>query len=240
MWLLFSLIFMGDLPVMTAQQWLDKCIQYHDPDQQWASLGVRYLIHETLPNKENPRVINITFDPLTQYFLLDGTYKDKAVTREWSKGQTKATLEGQPITDPEQQKKYRITEKDLHFYYGYYTYLYGLPFNLRDSGAHLAEEVKTVDFEGRQAIALSVTYSGANDGEDWSFYLDPKTAAIIGCSFVRHPGDDRPDEHLVFEEEYRVGNLILPKKRYWYITETKKYLGLDDIQAHELLKNKKN
>ncbi len=130
------------------------------------------------------------------------------------------------------RERYRLSCEGIEWWRDYYGYLYGLPAKLQDPGTRLAADVETTTFQGKQVLALKVTYD-ADVGEDtWYFYVDPSTYALIGCRFY-HDESKNDGEYIVFEGEVVQDGLWLPKTRRWYMNADDAYLGADVIEAFE-------
>ena len=90
-------------------------------------------------------------------------------------------LDGSSEFTEEEQEKFGLTCPRLERTRNYYVYLWGMPMKLRDPGTLIGNEAKAVDFEGRPAQEVRVTYSEEVGSDVWYFYFDPEDQALIGC-----------------------------------------------------------
>ncbi len=203
LWIAAShLTVMGQQP--EAQQVLKKSIQYHDPKGTWRSFSHQLEFLSERPSGPD-RKSSVTIDNSRGFFQLEEDGNSMAITMD----KCEQIPEGK---DCDQVKRTR----------NYYLYLWGLPMKLTDEGTPLDSKVMEEEFDGTSCYVLRVPY----EQDIWYFYLDKSNYALIGYKFYK----DEPakkGEVIFLDEEVRVGDMRIPRKRRWYTTADNKFLGTD-------------
>lgn len=225
--LLFLTVCTAMLQAQTAKEILAKSINYHDPKGKWESGKFQLKLKESRPNGTF-RETNIKLDNRQQSFELTQKRDDRQVYRYVKGDQCENKLDGKTTFTEEEGKKFRLDCSYSPRMKDYYTYLYGLPMKLRDPGTILGEEVKTVEFDGRQLLQVRVTYEEAVGNDIWYFYFDPATYAMSGYRFY-HDESKNDGEYILISGEQKVGPMRLPKTRKWYTHKEDKLLGTDEL-----------
>ena len=216
---------------VSAADWLDRCMAYHDPDHLWTDFAYALELRESRPDG-TIRNVAVTLDKPGDRFVYEADINGERVFRSKIGDQVQVRFNDSAEIDPDTAKKYRLSENDVGFYKNYYLFLYGIPAKLKDPGAHMQKTAEKATFMGQSAMALTITYDPEVGQDTWTFYLNPESAALIGCRFTRVPGSTKPDEYIVFEGIYELGSMRLPKKRTWYITGEDRLLGSDELVGH--------
>lgn len=110
----------------------------------------------------------------------------------------------------------------------YYTYLWGLPIKLTDSGTILGKQVEMSEFNSKKAYKLRVSYDPNVGSDVWYFYFDPKSYKLLGYRFY-HDEAKNDGEYIYLEDEIKVAGMRLPKVRKWYTHQEDKFLGTDTL-----------
>lgn len=187
-----------------AQQVLEKSIQYHDPKGIWSSFNHQLEFLSERPNGADRKSL-VTIDNTKGFFKLEEDGNNMAIAMD----ACEQIPEGKNC---DQVKRTR----------NYYLYLWGLPMKLKDVGTPLESMVREEEFNGIFCYVLRVPY----DQDIWYFYFDKSNYALIGYMFYK----DEPakkGEVIFLDEEARIGELRIPKKRRWYNTADNKFLGTD-------------
>lgn len=225
---LFVLVlFSFSVAAQTAGDVLEKSIAYHDPKGLWETGKFKLKLKESRPNGTF-RETKITLDNRQQSFLLSQKREGRTIHRFVQGDQCENKLDGQTNFTPEEAKQFRLDCSYSSRMKDYYSYLYGLPMKLHDPGTYLDEEVKTVEFDGRQLLQLKVTYDPKVGKDIWYFYFDPNTFALSGYRFY-HDETKNDGEYILLSGEQKVGPLLLPKTRKWHTHQDEKFLGTDEL-----------
>ena len=217
----------------TGSSLLQKSIAYHDPEDNWQRFKARlYLIHTDTTGKGTPFEVEI--DNNTGYFShishKDGKEIVKGISPE---GTAFFLIDGREGISEEEREKYRLTPESAEGTRNFYLHLYGLPMKLTDSGTLVSDSVYNEHFHGEDYQVMQISYDPAVGKDAWSFYFNPKTAAMEAYSF--HWGEPEAGEYVLLEEEIVVNGIKIPKVRKWYFTKEDQYLGTDALlKAEEL------
>lgn len=213
---------------LTGLQLLDKAITYHDPNNNWSTFNGELLVTmETpkSPNRDSKIVINLPGD----YFYVNAIQDTLSTEFTIDKGICSIKFCGKSEFDETTAKKHRLSCERANMYKNYYTYLYGLPMKLKDSGTIIDNNVKRKTFKGKEYLTLKVTYDEAVGSDTWYFYFDPKTYAMEVYQFF-HDETKNDGEYILLTEEETINNIKMPKNRAWYYNKDDKYLGTDILK----------
>ena len=210
---------------LTANELLDKCIAYHDPEGKWANFKADFTIQmETL--KRPVRTTKIELDFPQQYFKSEVERGGVITTAEWKAGQCSHRLEGSTTFTAAQAKEHGLNCERTNKMRDYYVYLYGLPMKLKDPGTQLDSKVYTKTLKGVSYHCLKVTYDEKVGKDTWYFYLDKTTAQLRHYQFY-HNEAENDGEYILLSGEVNIGGIKMPKDRAWYMNADNRYLGSD-------------
>ena len=221
--LLSSLSFFGQQ--LTGDQLLKKAIEYHDPNDNWSAFKGNLSITMSTPDQKE-RVSDIILNLHKEYFQLI-TEKDGMIIQQiLDKKECQLTLNGSATISEEDQKKHKLTCERANMFKNYYTYLYGLPMKLKDSGTIIDEKTNRKTFKGKEYLVLKATYEKEVGEDIWYFYFDPETYAMEVYQFF-HDESKNDGEYILLTDEEVVSGIKMPKTRAWYYNKGDKYLGTD-------------
>jgi hypothetical protein len=212
----------------TASQLLEKTIQYHDPNDNWDTFNSTLKFGQETPDDSNA----------FRWAHINNTEGSFAFWQEKEEGKIKHfikdnvcehTVAGKADFSEETAKKYKLNCKRTQLWRDYYTYLYGLPMKLKDSGTLLSDAVLDTTFMDKSCWAISITYDEEVGKDKWYFYLDKSTFALIGYRFF-HDESKNDEEYIVLKEEAIVQGVRIPKVRSWYYNLDDKFLGTDILE----------
>ena len=210
---------------ISGTELLEKSIQYHDPEEEWAKLRMTYMFSESRPDG-SIRKTKVKINNKRNRFQLFQQRDSIHIYREIGKGNCTQKLNGSDTFSKELAEKYHLNCDYTKMIHGYYIYLWGLPSKLKDTGTIVHEKVETEDFQGMQAFKLKVTYADAVGKDTWYFYFDITSYALIGYRFY-HDESKNDGEYIMLEDEVVFKGLRIPKTRKWYYNKDDKYLGTD-------------
>ncbi len=190
---------------LTAEDILNKSLQYHDPNGNWERLKIELQFDEIQPTDsiEKIRKTKVWIDNSIGYFKLNRGGEEIHGVKIDSCFIEKGDI------DCDRAKRMR----------NYYLYLWGLPMKLRDSGTELNQQVSDTLWQEIPAYKLQVAY----EKDKWSYFFDKENFKMIGYSFVQQNGSG---EDILLESEIEIMGMRIPKKRSWY-TLSGKFLGTD-------------
>ncbi|MEL7121590.1 MAG: DUF6503 family protein [Bacteroidota bacterium] len=230
---LFAIVFLTfqilNAQSQSAEQVLQKSIQYHDPEGKWESGEFHFPLHESRPNGAY-RLTDVKLDNEIGEFELKQIRGKDRVYRYLSTEACDALWNYEPVTSKEQKERLRLNcDGGNEFYRNYYAYLYGLPMKLKDPGTIIDPQVKKKDFFGKKnLLEIKVTYEQEVGEDIWYFYFDPKTYALSGYRFY-HDEKANDGEYILLEGEITINGVKFPKERGWYTHKEGKYLGNDNL-----------
>ena len=219
----------------SAEEVLARTIAHHDPEGAWSSrpieieTQVRYGERIAAARGFAGHVETIRVDNAAGRFAYRATKGSARIEIDGRGDAFTARLDGSPEIAAADLETYRLGTERLPFWRDYFTFLYGLPMKLRDPGTRLDPETTRTVFEGREVLALRVTYAPEVGKDTWYFYVEPATFALVGCRFF-HDESTNDGEFLVFEAEVEGPHgLRLPKLRRWYVNRDREFLATDEI-----------
>jgi hypothetical protein len=221
----------------TAEAALERTLAHHDPAGVWASrpieLTVKVTYGERLAESRGyeSRTDRIRVDNAAGRFELASDRGGDKVEVVGRGDELSARLNGSADIDAATLDKHRLNAAQLPGWRDYFAYVFGLPMKLSDPGTVLDPDTRLTEFEGRDVLALRVTYDPEVGRDIWYFYLDPESFALVGCRFF-HDESKNDGEYIVYEGEIEGPNgLRLPKLRHWYVNAGGEFLATDDVVA---------
>lgn len=210
---------------LTGSELLEKAIAYHDPNQEWNSFKAALQVTMQTPNASD-RVSTIAMDFPASKFGLEVAKDGDTYAYTFDGDACEMTLNGSNEISEADAEKFRLSCDRGAMMRNYYTYLYGLPMKLRDSGTHLDPKVLTKTFMGKEYKVLKVTYDVEVGDDIWYFYFDPNTYAMEVYQFF-HDESKNDGEYILLSGMETVQGVLMPKTRKWYYNSNDKYLGTD-------------
>jgi hypothetical protein len=222
--LLFS---QGHAQEISGSELLNKAIAYHDPGNNYDTFKNTLVITTQTPDgKERKSTMKI--DATAQNFELKTVRNDKEVLYQITNDSVQFTLDGKSTFTDEEAKAYNLTKARAIFMKNYYTYLYGLPMKLKDSGTIIDPVVERKNFMGKEYLVLAVKYEEGVGKDAWFFYFDPTTYALKVYQFY-HDQTKNDGEYILLSEEEELSGIKIPKVRAWYLNKDEKYLATDTL-----------
>lgn len=218
---------------LTGEILLDKAINYHDPDGNWNTFNSTFKVRMETPNSSD-RLSTISINLPEDVFSLTATRDTITTKYTVNKGECTIGLNDSINISEETAKANNLSCERAVFMKDYYTYLYGLPMKLKDSGTHVDETVESKNFKGKDYLVLKAKYDKEVGTDIWYFYFNPETYAMEIYQFYRMDDDgnqkDDTGEYILLTEEAIVNGIKMPKKRAWYYNKDDKYLGTDILE----------
>lgn len=212
---------------LTGRELLDKAIEYHDPNGNWATFNGTLNVTMTIPNKPN-RDSEIQIDLPKEYFYVKATRGENTTEYTVSKESCEIAFNG--VKNPSEAilKEHKLSCDRANLYKNYYTYLYGLPMKLKDQGTKIHEKVEKKKFNGKEYLVLKVTYDESVGKDTWFFYFNPKTYAMEVYQFFKETKDS--GEYILLSDLETINEIKFPKTRAWYYNKNDGYLGTDTLK----------
>ena len=213
---------------MTGLQLLEKAIEYHDPDGNWATFSGTFNVTMKTPTKSD-RHSMIRVDLPNEYFNLFTTQDKTSYGYILDKEKCQIYYNSSIATEDEKIANNLSCER-AKMYQDYYTYLYGLPMKLKDPGTIIHNKVVLKKFKGKDYLVLKVSYEKEVGEDTWYFYFDPLTYAMEVYQFY-HEEEKNDGEFILLSGLDTVNGVKMPKKRAWYYNKGEKYLGTDFLSV---------
>lgn len=202
----FLIVFVLQVQSQSAQEILQKTINYHDPNGEWKTLKATFEYAENQPNGDTRKTILKLDNATNSHYLNRG---DKEAYQINGKYEVEVLMGDK---EPARGKMLR----------SYYVYLWGLPMKLEDKGTNLLDEVKTENIKGINCYKIRVKY----EKESYAFFISIKSYQMVAYQFMKNDGSGK-GENIYLEGEVKVGNMRIPKARSWYTIPENKFLGTD-------------
>lgn len=215
---------------ITGNQLLAKAIQFHDPNNNWATFKGELLVTMETP-KSAPRKSKININLPKKYFSV--VAKRDTITTAFivDKNNISYSFNGNDNPSEEIKKKYNLNAERANLYKNYYTYLYGLPMKLKDEGTIIHQKVERKTFKGNEYLVLKATYNKEVGKDTWYFYFNPKTYAMEIYQFFKDTKDS--GEYILLSGLETINEIKMPKVRAWYYNKDDKYLGTDTLSIKQ-------
>ena len=214
---------------LTAEELLQKSIQYHDPQNKLFVSDLTLDLLETRPNgKDRSTALkcNIYKESFTYLQERDTLFIDA----HYKQGQFNFRVNGNSEISDQVRKDQRLTTERFLMLKNYYQYLWLLPTKLNDRGTIIDPEVRAENFFGKDALEIKVTYEPTVGKDIWYFYFHPSSYALVGYRFY-HDEAANDGEYILLEGEMVSENVRLPKERKWYTHKEDKFLGADILKG---------
>ena len=215
---------------MTAKELLNMSIQFHDPIGKWGTCQMELVISSetpTRPTRNSLVTINNDERTFTLKYVSHGHLLEYQVDGRDSATVFSNFMEATGKTDIDSLD---LSANRARRWRNYYSYLYGLPMKLKDSGTNIDPKVIEDNFNGEDVLAIRVTYEAEVGNDTWYFYFHPNTYALVGYRFY-HDENINDGEYIVLDGMAIQNGLRIPKNRYWYINEDARFLGADMLMS---------
>ncbi|MGB5819086.1 MAG: DUF6503 family protein [Saonia sp.] len=210
---------------LSGEQLLEKTIRYHDPKGNWGTFKGKFYVTMKTPDRTN-RISAILLDLPNEYFKLVAR-KDTVITEQTlDKGDCTLALNGNTGFSAEQAESFKLSCERAKLMKNYYTYLYGLPMKLTDTGTIIDPKVQVKHFKGKEYLVMKVTYEEAVGTDIWYFYFDPLTYAMEVYQFF-HDESKNDGEYILLNGEESIQGIRMPKTRTWHYNANDTYLATD-------------
>lgn len=212
-----------------AEALLQRSLAYHDPGNVWRRQAVRVNLKSSDP-KGAVSTASILIDPAAGLYSADMNRRGDRVEIEARGNSYRASVNGSDEMPDAMRDKHSLDDAGMRDWRNYHEYLLGLPMKLTDPGARLDSAPASARLDGRDVLALRVTYDPAVGGDTWYFYFDPATARLVGCRFF-HDEAKNDGEYILFDQEISDAGLRLPRIRRWYLNSDDSFVGTDALES---------
>ncbi len=214
----------ADADSVSAQDVLRRSLQFHDPEEQWGRLGLRFIIDEPrigFPERQSEVLIG----EAGKRFELLREYEDIAVVRGMAGDSCYFLVDSLSVapSDAATIGRYRLQCERTVGFRNFYRLLNGLPMSLFQPNVALGEEVQTTTVGPYPCYRLTARLNQEGVSEEWAFFFDQTTFQLRGYGY----DSQQAGEFLRLDGMVEVANMKLPRMRHWYNRVDSTYLGSD-------------
>lgn len=220
---------------ITGEELLKRSISFHDPNGQWNKIKMELVIDQEMPDG-SVRPSNVIIDNKRGEFELSFIKNGHLFT--WKvdgRDSTESYMDYRVVTDSIAYDTLGLKPDRARRWRNYYSYIYGLPMKLTDKGTNVDQKVQQTQFDGKDVLALKVTYDAAVGKDIWYFYFNPNTYALEGYRFYHDEAINDGEYILINGLEIKNG-MRIPKDRAWYTNDQNKWLGTDKFIQMKVIK----
>lgn len=220
----------NEIPV-TGMDYLDKSIEFHDPNGSWQDAEMKLTFMEIdAARADLERTVGFSLPKGNfEYYMKD---EEKEIQFYLSKDSCRVLLNGSEEFSDYDKENYRLDCDRVNLMKDYYTYLYGLPMKLKDPGTIVHEDVIEEEFNGKSYNSIRVTYEEEVGADVWYFYLDKETYELKGYRFQHNLGE-HDGEFITLAGLVEFKGMKIPKTRSWYVNRSGDYLATDELISIE-------
>lgn len=210
----------------TGPALLEAAITYHDPQGQWPGLQATFVFSDSRPGQPD-RQARMHLDNVQGNLCVMRQQAGHRVMRHVTGNTCRQEVDDRPPTAAEKEEL-QLTDSRCLMLRNYYLYLWGLPMKLHDPGTHISDSIYHKPFNGKETLAIRVTYDKEVGSDIWYFYFDPHSHAMVGYQFF-HDESKGDGEYIVLAGEQQINGLRIPAQRTWYTNADSTLLGTDRL-----------
>ena len=210
---------------LSGKELLEKSIEYHDPNSKWSKFNGSFNVSMQSPNRPL-RKSNIVIDLMRSFFELSVQIGENQWKASLLDEDCDLLFNGSRKISPEIEKEFRLNCKRAKMYRDYYTYLYGLPMKLKDTGTDIDQVISQKSIEGISYWVLKVEYDPNVGSDTWYFYFDTKSFGLKRYQFFNDESKN-DGEYIILDDEIEIEGILMPKNRSWYYNSDNTFLGTD-------------
>ncbi len=208
-----------------AQTILERCFQFHDPNNEWPNWAGTYVSLE--PRLQTPdRKSKVQLRTNGRFFDMERAYGKDTLHWTIKEGQYSTFVNGQLVQDTATMRLYRLSQERADGYHNYYRTKLGLPMSLKGRYQLKQEKVQPITWQGSSAYRLELEIADAPFSATWELFVDSENYQLLGYGFFPEEGEG---EYLVADQLMEMGQMKWPRMRHWYSREADEYLGSDII-----------
>lgn len=213
---------------LTAQQLIQKSIEYHDPKGKWDTFKGGLHLRETRPSGPD-RLTHLHLNNGTGFFELIQHKEKNELVHVIENGNCFQLFNKSKDISEADRKEHKLNCRRTNMLRDYYLYLWGMPMKLTDPGTIIYEQVYKLEFQGQEVLSVKLDYEKEVGDDTWYFYFNPKTYALVGYRFY-HVEEKNDGEYITLEGEEIIKGIRFPKTRKWYYNKDNKFLGADILE----------
>lgn len=208
---------------------LDQSKKQQDPEGAWPVAGLSFHIQEPRPQTPQ-RFSKLRLDNRTGAFSLIREYEPGTIERIIDeKGNAEILLNGSPDISEELRKEYRLNNESNFGYRSFYQTINGLPMSLTANKWLNISDAQTMNFDGREVYSIQLELKEPMISKYWTLMIAADNYNLVALRFRHEDSADQEDELIIFDGDYRLDSMTIPRFRHWYLFDSREYLGSDVI-----------
>lgn len=210
-----------------AQDLIEKSIKAHDPNSKFEKLKYTFeyqIVRDGAPTRN----FEVAFNRPKDIFVYSVKSDSVSFQQKLEKGVCDLTLNGSKLIPEIFAKKYQIDCERTKYLKSVYTYLFGLPFKLKDPGVMISNEIKEVDFNQKNCYEVTVSFEEGIGTDRWFFYFDQSTYLLNGYKFI-HDSAKNDGEFIFLENYHSYNGILYPRIKKWHWNQTEQHFRTDKI-----------
>lgn len=208
-----------------AESILERCFEFHDPNNEWASwAGVYVSVEPRLQVPERRTKVQMKSDG--SFFDMERAYGKDTLHWTIKEGQYTTFVNGQLVQDTATIRLHRLSQQRADNYHNYYRTKLGLPMSLKGRYQLKQGKVNSMSWRGKLVYRLELEIADGPFSTAWELFVDSKNYQLLGYGFFPIEGEG---EYLVLDQIMEMGQMKWPRMRHWYSREEDEYLGSDII-----------
>lgn len=208
-----------------AQIILERCFEFHDPQNEWPSWAGYYVsVEPRLQVPERRTRVQLRADG--SFFDMKRAYGKDTLHWTIQDGQYTTFVNGELVQDTATMRLHRLSQKRADNYHNYYRTKLGLPMSLKGRYQLKQEKVSPMSWQGTSVYRLELEVADGPFSTAWELFVDSKNYQLLGYGFF--PIEEE-GEYLVLDQIMEMGQMKWPRMRHWYSRGEDEYLGSDII-----------
>jgi hypothetical protein len=207
----------------TAEEILEKCIRYHDPEGKWENYSGKLKMNVCFANSGNTYGTEIVeIDVAKDFYRWTRLINGFKVVKGKKDGEIFYSVNGNSSPSPEERKVFAINKGNINMMKEHHFWHFGKFSYLKNSGVELQKDVKKTTFNVRDCYQLTFLGDSARVKNHYLagtniFCIDAGSFAIIGWIYV--------DGYLKLQGTIDINGLKIPAVETWYDKETNQLRG---------------
>lgn len=214
----------------SAQQLLDKTIEYHDKNANWESLNA--TLEFRMIEGDKAYAITTTILNTKGFFRMEGEIEGDKIMLQVHNDQCVVQVNGSNEISVELMKKHQqrfsLNQDGARSMRDFWLYTLGLPMKLKDNGTVLDEEILKKSFNEEEVWQLNVNYPN----DQWQYFIDPNSYQLKGYQFTFK--NNGFSEYVILKDETEVQGVKLAKQKNWHLAAGQ-YMGKTELVGFKVI-----
>jgi|GEM_PF-345480 len=201
----------------SAEQILEKCIQFHDPDGKWENYSGALKLINSCPGGFTAGTEIIEINVPEDYYKDTWIKGNITIVKEVKDGKIRVTFNGESATD-EQIKDFGLNDENVRGAKTWHYYHFGHLMHFKNTGSILQEKVTEENFRGTPCYVITFIGDEKNVSYPfwagkWQFKINKESFALCGVYTNALMPEGWTD---VFEGVLEINGIKIPRVRTYY------------------------